>query len=54
MKLDPNTVVYSIVCGFFSIAAQILLLESLHAIDDIPKGNWHTSFAIGTIFCLSL
>ncbi len=33
LKLDPNTVVYSIVCGFFSIAAQILLLESLKRID---------------------
>lgn len=33
LKFDPNTVVYGIVCGFFSIAAQILLLESLHGID---------------------
>jgi len=33
LQFNTNTVIYSIICGLFSIAAQVFLLESLHGID---------------------
>lgn len=50
LKFDVNTVTYSIICGFFSIAAQILLLESLHGIDaSIGSTIYRLNFVIVVI-----
>lgn len=36
LKIDSNTVIYGLICGFFSIVAQVFLLEGLRGTEASP------------------